>query len=123
MHSKMIFICSPYRSNNPDPTGRAKELQRNEELAQKGCRVAVERGYIPIAPHLFFPQFLSEETERDIGIQMGMELMALCDGLWVLGRKITDGMAKEICYARELGLPVRIMEKPETNMERHKKEN
>ena len=118
MQHKMVFICSPYRSDNPDPLGRVNEIQRNIEMARTGCRIAVERGLIPIAPHLYFPQFLSEETERETGIRQGMQLLALCSELWVLGRKVSDGMAKEISYAKELGLPVRIMEKPETAAER-----
>ena len=118
MKQKMVFICSPYRADEADPLEQAKAIQRNIELARKGCRIAVERGFIPFAPHLFFPQFLNEEGERSIGIMMGIQLLSLCDELWVLGRKVTDGMAKEISYARNLGIPVRIMENPETGAER-----
>ena len=115
---KSVYICSPYRSYQKDPAGRDKEIGRNLKLARKGCRIAVERGFIPVAPHLFFPQFLNEETERDVGIDMGMELLKNCDEVWVLGRTVSDGMAGEIAFARELGIPVRIMEKPETAAER-----
>ena len=115
---KLVFICSPYRAESSDPMERARTIQKNIELARKGCRIAVERGYTPFAPHLFFPQFLCEETEREAGIEMGMQMLSLCDELWVLGRKVTDGMAKEISCARELGLPVRIMENPQTGAER-----
>ena len=115
---KSVYICSPYRSYLKDPAGRDKEISRNLKLARKGCRIAVERGFIPVAPHLFFPQFLNEETERDVGIDMGMELLKNCDAVWVLGRTVSDGMAGEIAFARELGIPVRIMEKPETAAER-----
>ena len=118
MKQKMIFICSPYRADEADLLERAKTMQRNIELARKGCRIAVERDYIPFAPHLFFPQFLNEEAERSTGIMMGVQMLSLCDELWVLGRKVTDGMAKEISYARYLGMPVRIMENPETAAER-----
>ena len=44
-----VFICSPYRASNPDPVGRAREIQNNLDLAREGCRIAVEQGYIPIA--------------------------------------------------------------------------
>ena len=115
---KLVFICSPYRSDNPDPHGRAVEILRNIQMACTGCRIAVERGMIPFAPHLFYPQFLSEETEREAGIKMGMQMLSMCEELWVLGRKVTDGMAKEISYARELGIPVRIIENPRTGSER-----
>lgn len=115
---KLVFICSPYRADGDDPLERAKAIQQNIQMARTGCRIAVERGFIPIAPHLYFPQFLSEETERDVGIGMGLNMLGLCDELWVLGRRVSDGMAKEISCARKLGLPVRIMENPETGAER-----
>lgn len=40
-------------------------------------RMACEKGYPPIAPHLLFSQFLNEgiEAERQLGISMGMELL------------------------------------------------
>lgn len=115
---KLVFICSPYRADDDDPLERVKTIQRNIQMARTGCRIAVERGFIPIAPHLYFPQFLREDTEREIGIGMGLHMLSMCDELWVLGRKVSDGMAKEISCARELGLPVRIMEHPETGAER-----
>lgn len=118
MKGKLVFICSPYRSDNPDPLGRVNEVRGNIRMAQTGCRMAVERGFIPIAPHLYFPQFLSEETEREEGIRMGIGMLGLCDELWVLGRRVSGGMAREISHAKKLGLPVRIMEHPETGADR-----
>lgn len=31
----------------------------NQEAARRYCRYAVDAGYVPIAPHLFFPQFMA----------------------------------------------------------------
>ncbi|WP_279053502.1 DUF4406 domain-containing protein [Eisenbergiella tayi] len=42
------------------------------------------------------------EEERRLGISMGMELLALCDEVWVFG-EATEGMAAEIAYATEQG--------------------
>lgn len=112
---KKVYISSPYRPRQKD---NAKELEINLKLARKGCRIAVERGFMPVAPHLLFPQFLNEDTEREVGIDMGMELLKECDELWVLGNRISDGMADEIQYARDLGIFVKIMEKPMTCSER-----
>ena len=55
--------------------------------------MACVEGYLPIAPHLLFPQFLNEgiEEERRLGITMGMELLALCDEVWVFG-EATEGI-------------------------------
>lgn len=40
--------------------------------------------------------------ERRLGIAMGMELLALCDEVWVFG-EATEGMAAEIASATEQG--------------------
>ena len=97
---KKIFICSAYRGDIDDNTEKAKEY----------CRWAtVECGVIPIAPHLFFPQFLDDdaETERELGINMGLSLLKECSELWYFGESITEGMKKEIDMAVKLGIPVR----------------
>ena len=43
----IVYICSPYSG----------DVEKNVEAAQKYSRFAVDTGYIPIAPHLLFPQF------------------------------------------------------------------
>lgn len=97
---KKIFICSAYRG----------DIDGNIEKAKEYCRwAAVECGVIPIAPHLFFPQFLDDdvETERELGINMGLSLLKECSELWYFGDSITEGMKKEIDTAVKLGIPVR----------------
>ncbi len=42
------------------------------------------------------------EEERRLGISMGMELLALCDKVWVFG-EATEGMAAEIASATAQG--------------------
>ncbi len=115
---KKIYISSPYRTTHKEPVAATKELERNLKLARKGCRIAVERGFIPVAPHLLFPQFLNEDSERETALELGTELLKECDEIWVLGNRITDGMADEIAYARDLGIFVKIMENPMTTSER-----
>ena len=46
----IVYICSPY----------AGDIETNTAAARRYCRFAVEAGYIPIAPHLLFPQFLND---------------------------------------------------------------
>ena len=55
-------------------------------------------GYLPITPHLLFPQFLrdSDADEREIGMHMGLVLLSMCQELWVFGETISPGMAREI---------------------------
>ena len=68
---------------------------------------AVSRGRIPIAPHLYFPQFLSEIDERGKAMLMNFELMKLCGEIWVFGERITEGMEAEIAHAERLQKNIR----------------
>lgn len=99
---KKVFVCSPYRGN----------IELNRQRALEYCRYAAVRGYLPIAPHLYFTQFLSEDNdERDLGISMGLELMDICDEVWVCGEHISDGMRIEIEYAKSAHKPIYYINK------------
>ena len=88
----IVYICSPY----------AGEVERNVEAAQRYSRFAVDKGYIPIAPHLLFPQFLNDRNpkERQLGLFFGNALMSKCSEVWVFGSRISAGMEAEIKRAR-----------------------
>lgn len=105
-----VYICSAYHG----------DVEENSRKASEYCRyAAVECGVMPIAPHLLFPQFLDDydETERNMGIQMGLELLRECSALWYFGDRITPGMVEEITTARELGIPVQYVPDEDLNLE------
>ena len=93
----LIFVCSPYRG----------DMETNTQNARQYCRLVMEQGGIPFAPHLLFTQFLDEEktAERSQGLRMGMEMLKLCGELWAFGEP-TEGMRMEIAQAERLGIPV-----------------
>ena len=95
--NQFVYICSPYRDSPHVNVMRARQY----------CKFAVSRGRIPIAPHLYFPQFLSETDERERAMDMNFELMRLCDEIWVFGEKITAGMAAELAHAERLRKSIR----------------
>ena len=72
------------------------------EAAKRYSRYAVDAGYIPIAPHLLFPQFLNDDDpeERRLGLFFGNAIMSKCSEVWVFGDRISSGMAAEIRRAR-----------------------
>ena len=72
------------------------------ENARRYSRFAVDAGYIPIAPHLLFPQFLSDDNpkERQLGLFFGNALMSKCSEVWVFGEYISFGMEAEIRRAK-----------------------
>ena len=70
--------------------------------------MAVNEGFIPVAPHIYFTQFLDDsvEKERKAGIEAGIQLMLECDEVWVFGEP-TEGMRQEIECAERNGIPVK----------------
>lgn len=97
---KKVYICSPCRGDYENNIQRAKEFSR----------AAVERGCIPITPHIYLTQFMDDTVpaERELGLSIGRELVLMCDELWAFGLCCpTAGMAAEIELARECGIPVR----------------
>lgn len=88
----IVYLCSPY----------AGDTESNIKAAQKYSRFAVSKGYIPIAPHLLFPQFMNDAdpAERKLGLFFGNALMSKCSEVWVFGERISAGMEAEIKRAQ-----------------------
>lgn len=102
--AKKVFICSPYHS---DP-------EFNTRLARAACAYVFDRGDFPVAPHLFFPQFIEDDGfTRDWGIEAGHEIMKACDEMLVIlieDANLSDGMKRDIDYAvNQLALDPRAM--------------
>nr|DAZ21865.1 MAG TPA: deoxyribosyltransferase [Caudoviricetes sp.] len=87
----LVYICSPYSG----------DIERNTYQARAYSRFAVAKHCIPIAPHLLFPQFVDEDTERELALFMGIVLLGKCDEVWVFGGTISEGMAAEIARAKK----------------------
>ena len=84
----LVYICSPYRG----------DVESNTKKTREFCRYALDRGQIPLAPHLMFPQFMADEDteERELALFMDIVLMGKCQEIWVLAERISDGMQAEI---------------------------
>ena len=94
-----MYICSPY----------AGDIENNTAAARRYSRFAVEAGYIPIAPHLLFPQFLDDSNpkERELGLFFGNAILSKCAEMWVFGDRISEGMEAEIKRATWKGHRIR----------------
>jgi hypothetical protein len=88
VHRPIVYICSRFSG----------DVDQNVKAAQRYSRFAVDKGFIPIAPHLLFPQFLDDDNpaERQLGLFFGNVLMSKCAEVWVFGNTISSGMAAEI---------------------------
>lgn len=96
----VVYICSPLSG----------DIDANQEAARRYCRYAVDSGYVPIAPHLLFPQFMddNDKKERDLAIFMDIVLLTKCAELWVFGETISNGMSIEIEKAKRKNKPIRF---------------
>jgi hypothetical protein len=105
---KLIYIASPY-------TG---DVERNTAFAIDACRYCITQGHTPVAPHLLYTRMLddSDPAQREIGLELGVRLLARADELWVCGPRISSGMAAEIAEAKKLGIPVRGIDAMEINV-------
>ena len=92
----MVYICSAYSG----------DVEGNAEKARRYSRFAVDTGKIPIAPHLLLPQFMEEESERELAMFMDIAILSKCRELWVFG-KPTAGMLSEIAYAERKQMTIR----------------
>lgn len=95
----IVYICSPYSGN----------VNHNIEMARKYCRFAVDKHYLPIAPHLLFTQFMDDTIpeERETAIFMNFVLMSKCVEMWVFGDVISKGMQAEINRAKRKNMMIR----------------
>lgn len=103
---KRVYICSPLRPHGETEEERKKDLHRNEQLARFACRYATEHGCMPLAPHLYFSQFMddADPQDREDGIRYGLKWLEGCEEIWVVERRITEGMKREIAVARKRGM-------------------
>ena len=92
----MVYICSAYSG----------DVEGNTEKARRYSRFAVDAGRIPIAPHLLLPQFMEEESERELAMFMDIAILSKCRELWVFG-KPTAGMLNEITYAERKQMTIK----------------
>lgn len=97
----LVYICSPYSN---DPPGNTKKAIRYS-------RFAVDKGVIPIAPHLLLPLYMDEEKERDEALSMDLLILNKCDELWVFGDELSAGMKTEINEANRRGMKIRYFSK------------
>lgn len=93
----LVYICSPFSSDVPG----------NTQKAIRYSRFAVDSHAIPIAPHLLFPLFMDEETERDLAMFMDMVILGRCEELWVFGGTVSAGMKAKIDKAKRKNMTVR----------------
>lgn len=93
----LVYICSQFSGDVPG----------NTQKAIRYSRFAVDSHAIHIAPHLLFPLFMDEETERDLAMFMDMVILGRYEELWVFGGMVSADMKAEIDKAKRKNMTVR----------------
>jgi hypothetical protein len=96
----LVYVCSPYAGDVSGNTGRAR----------KYCRFVVRQGAIPFAPHLLYPQFMSDKVpaERELALLFGKIWLSRMDEVWVFGEHVSEGMKAEIAKTHAKRIPLKF---------------
>ena len=102
MSKKLVYICSPCRG----------DYEKNISDARYICQIVMNHypDVIPIAPHIYFTQFMDDTNpdERLRGMEAALTLLDMCDEIWVYGiNNPSEGMRAEIEYAQKNGIKIR----------------
>lgn len=97
---KNVYVCSPLRGNITENLAKVKQYGK----------FVLECGMAPVIPH-FYAEILDDtvDEERALGMTAGTSLLFRADELWVFGDKVTEGMKKEINFAKHLKLCIRYI--------------
>lgn len=97
----------------------SENIERVRQYARR--LFSEQRERLPIAPHLYFPQFADpkDNAEDAKAMEMGIDLLSKCHEIHVLGDRITAGMKAEINFAVEFGIPISHINWPEMEHSRN----
>lgn len=95
----LVYICSPLSG----------DMAKNIEFAKLCCKEAVRLGFIPLASHLLYPQFMDDNNpeERKLALFFGKVLLSKCTELWICGDTVSKGMRSEIMFAARKFMKIR----------------
>lgn len=102
-----VYIISRYRADTEH------EREFNRKVARHFCRQIILEGKQPVAPHLFYTQFLDDNkpAEHWLGIGIGLKDLREADEflLVLIDGKISEGMRQEIIEVSRQGKRGRIV--------------
>lgn len=101
---KVIFLAHPVR----DVDGYT--LEQNLERAERWYRWICDSfpGVSPVAPWIISCRVFddADADQRDAGLVRNEAVIEACDEVWLVGGRVTSGMARERDHALASGKPV-----------------
>ena len=97
---KKIYVCSRLRAD------ANHTMEEHIKFATEHCKEIVKEGNMPIAPHIYFTQFMDDniENERTLALKFNFDLLKSCDEIYVYDDEgISSGMQAEIDYSNSNG--------------------
>lgn len=103
---KKVYICSPLGG----------DVEENLKRVRRYTRYALLCGTAPVVPH-FYALCLDDNNrkERETGMAAGLSLLWFCDEMWIFGDEVTEGMAAEIRFCKNLNVKTRKIRESEIN--------
>ena len=71
------------------------------------CQFVFDKGAIPLNPFRVFEYFLGDRVERNLVRTANFNLILASRELWVFGQDISDGVFREVLWARQHGKTIR----------------
>lgn len=101
---RKVYICAPLGG----------DVEGNLKRVREYARYALKCGTAPVVPH-FYALCLDDNVpeERELGMAAGMSLLWFCDELWIFGDEVTEGMAAEIQFCKNLNVKTRHIRESE----------
>lgn len=99
---KIVYICHPY---SDDPGGNREKVAR---ICERIVDLVSCNDVVPIPVHLYMHQFMDEPAHSDMVLEMCLKIVDVCNEVWVIGNKISDGMREEINRAVYRKIPLRF---------------
>lgn len=104
---KRTYIISRYRASIEG------EMEFNRKVARYFCKELIDEGKIPVAPHIYYTQFLDDNfpDERECGLSLAMRELRSSDEflLIVIDGVISEGMQDEVREVGRLGIPGKLV--------------
>lgn len=99
----LTYVCSPLSAPS-----RAEMLANAAKACTYMAWAEKEFGDRAVAPHAYLPYLLDDRVpeERQLALDFGLKLLAMCSRIVVYGERISAGMKGEISQAISLGIPV-----------------